>query len=574
MRLRDTYNSKERFDMLLGKPISFLKYVFQPHDPFYNEISCIYNGYYMRSNNKRISPIFETFISEDLNSNPFEIEMLPYDIDNITGASIKNYSSNLSPFLIIEDFGNIVINSDMDSSFGSVNARWYCYDINGVYLGYVSNSFYNPLELKRKFSSAYYFRYQVIFVLTTSNVAWKPTYSMVNNKTGYINIDDAITHFNLTITTPRKTAYNVEMLGTLVRGTFIDKWERMYNALSLNYKVENSINLTTSSSGEITDRKTSNQDTTITKDENNIRIEDFDNRIDTDTLEFKDRNDQEHFNYKDDKKMNSKDINHSDTSTSKDNTNTLSFANRNDQYHENFQGTKSKAFMNGETEETTYGTNDVSTLSFNNRNDQEKETKGDVIEYTYGFNSDSEVAAGKTSYNPTGANAGHINRGITKYGSETTSTNKTGTDSVEKHVNGTDNDSEAYDKNHEVAKYGSEITTEVGSNNEKNDTEKQRWENNLDYGEKNKEVAKYGKEITTREKSGTEKISDENTSTERTQNSTSDTNVNDFSKQEYRTGNDIPVAELIKIELDLRDKNILISTIYSDIDSIITLPIY
>ena len=545
MRLRETYSSTERRNMLKGIPISFMKYIFDPLDAFYNNIFSVFNGYFMRSNNKRISPIYEAYLEDDDIDEP-DITFLPYSI-SVGGDLIEDDSANVSPLLIAEDYGVLKVSSSLSEY--SYTCRVFCYDIHGKSLGYVTYMGLVLSGIKDYRKGTYFVRFSVLNSRTEEPIP----FSLLNRRRN---------GFTLEVT--RNTPYNMEHLGTLIRNTFIDKWTRMYSALSATYNPIYSVNITETNSGADTENKNSSTNNETNNVISKTDTTTFEDRKDIDTLDFNDRR------------------------TQSDETKNITV---NGTKGGNDSNTKNYINVSENSTKTYNDVKDDNTETFNNYTDKKTRTYSDYTEtttddtitkiaedrtvtdngiendYTFGFNSNSRVSVGQREY---GDNTSHIK-------ADFGDTNKTVVDG-----DGTKTISGSYEDKDVKSGSIKNVNTKSGSetiDNLKNGTESSSNTYNITTsdttdGSITVKKSEYGSEINTKEKLGKEKFTSEETDNVSSSKTTEDSITTEYGKSIEKVGTDRPVAENIQIELDLRDKNILINAIYADIDSIITLQIY
>ena len=265
MLLKDTYKQSEKIELLKGNPISFTKYIFDAEDPFIKDISSVYSGIYLRSNNKTTSPIFDEYYSLEGSIEPRTYYFRPYNTNEDTGEEDFNLNDNTSQFLLVQDVTAIYI-SDYHT------ARFFIYDKTRNYLGYIPNTYVDKALIINKFPDAYYLTFTILSIAS----GYALSYSQINLSPSlyYTGFDDIL-----------NWQY---YLGRYIRNTFINKWNKIYDALITEYKLNSPINLKVSTDGSDTDVNTKNQTDTLkfSDDRADTITKSFDNYNETDKLEY------------------------------------------------------------------------------------------------------------------------------------------------------------------------------------------------------------------------------------------------------------------------------------------------
>lgn len=549
MKLRETYNASQKLDMLQGLPIGFLSHIFNPTDNFISNTSGIYNGYFLRSNNKTTSPVFDEFYEQDFGEAKYPT-FRPYAINNNDGTETYDENANVSDYISISDFVEIHLRNEylaLDQYPYPYNARWYCYDSNFNYLGYRSNYYYNREMFVNTFPNIAYVKF-VILLFNFETVLYEPIDCITVNRNIEIYFDKCVLN----------SKQYEKYLGKLIRGKFIYKWEREFEALYSKYNAVDDFSKNRELNDKTENEKTYGKTSTVTGGENltksyNSSISDdytktvegsknemlsFDDelpRIDTETITFDNRKDENKKSFSDRK---DKEI---ESYPDGDYTETNTFT---------YDGGSDKLL---EYEKRALGGSDTISHSFK----EESIDKAENQDYVYGFNSSSAVSSDKSD----NRNASLVERDAennqdkTTFGKTETLTGghteeliKSGSIQHEKEYSGTETES--------ITKTGTETRSLTKSGAEYTD---------ITYGDTTTDSG-------TKTHSGTD--TNNLTKNETETNSGTDKENIERKLEDNENGFNANPSDNIRKVLELNDMYIFYDIIYKDIDSIITLQIY
>lgn len=265
MLLKDALTATERSLLLNNIPVSFMSDLIRRNDSFYLDSKEVAKGYYVRSANKTV---FSKIKDYEYTKDRFFLP-LKYDDNDVIAFDIN---SSLSILLNVDDIILIEFFDSVDGAICEVNItllddEYDIIDQTSIYPNYNITS----KHIKEINHNCKYIRISLI----------NP---VINVPISFSGADRFIKNFSII------SKYNWSEISSLIRNTFLNKWNSVYSTLTAKYDVTKPI--------DITEKKTGEDRHNIVK--NSTDTFSFDNRKDTIGTEFNNRKDTDTEYYSDD----------------------------------------------------------------------------------------------------------------------------------------------------------------------------------------------------------------------------------------------------------------------------------
>lgn len=221
MRLRETYNDNDYLLMLKGFPISFMMYISNRDDVFYNDINGIYSGYFLHSNYKKASPILQEYVKNDVSF------IKPIEFYNDSGF-------NISQKLYRNSLARIELDQYLVTYVGPYTIRVRGYRDNRLYYTtYTTEFIFDEYE------------YNVDYVLLDIGL-------LEGQPEGFLPIpyDEIINNYSYYINANTMKISSLYYVAELIRSKYLKKWTDTYNILATEFDPLNDFKRTEENSGK------------------------------------------------------------------------------------------------------------------------------------------------------------------------------------------------------------------------------------------------------------------------------------------------------------------------------------